>query len=264
MHKITYIGGGNMGYALAMGLATATDEYAITVVEPDPEQRQRFAVSGIEIKECVDSDLAKADVVLFAVKPQIIAAVVAEASSFLDTSLVISIAAGTPLHSLVSWLPPKTPIVRCMPNTPALIGEGITGLFANEHVRDIHRDLAERILGAVGHTTWFSSDTELDVVTAVSGSGPAYFFYLIEALIEAGVANGLKREIATQLVLQTAVGSTKMCNASDQSPSQLRENVTSPGGTTERALQVLDENDVRPTLVLAVSEAFKRAQELAL
>ena len=264
MLKITYIGGGNMGYALAMGLLTASDEYQITVVDPDPTQRQRFEDRRVQVKEQIDSDLAEADVVVFAVKPQIIESVVAEAVPLLSDTLVISIAAGTPLRSLVAWLPRKTPVVRCMPNTPALIGEGITGLLANEHVDTTDKSLAEEILGTVGQTSWFDTDTELDVVTALSGSGPAYFFLVIEALIDAGVENGLKRDIATRLVLQTAVGAAKMSRASDQSPAQLRRNVTSPGGTTERALEVLGNKQVHPAFMLAVSEALKRAQELAL
>ena len=252
-----------MGYALAVGLAARLD-FEITVVEPDPKQRERFGNERIQTKACVDSDLKDAEVVVFAIKPQIIQSVVEQAAPLLGNPLIISIPAGTPLQSLVSWLPTGTSVVRCMPNTPALIGVGITGLLANEHVQEREKSLAEEILGAVDQTTWFNSDAELDVVTAISGRGPAYFFYVIDALIDAGVANGLERNVATQLVVQTANGAAKMSAISDESPSQLRANVTSPGGTTERAIEVLNCKQVQPAFMLAVSEAYKRAQELAL
>lgn len=263
MSRIAFIGGGNMGYALAIGLKRARPQDVIVVADPVAGQRERFAAAQIETTAVNEDATRDADVVVFAVKPQIIEAVATGLCAALDQKLVISIAAGTPLTRLNEWLGATAAIVRCMPNTPALIGEGITGMLANDQVTPAQRVLAETVLGVCGAVIWFNSDDELDKVTALSGSGPAYFFYLIEALVAAGETLGLSRETALQLVTQTAVGASVMAKQPSSDPTKLRESVTSPGGTTEAALKRIVQDGVDATFVNAVEAAYRRARELA-
>ncbi|MEE8041930.1 MAG: pyrroline-5-carboxylate reductase, partial [Pseudomonadales bacterium] len=176
--------------------------------------------------------------------------------------LVISIAAGIELAALESWLGAQR-IVRCMPNTPALVSQGVTAMLANAHVTDVDRVLAESIMGAVGQWLWLEQESQLDAVTALSGSGPAYFFYFLEAMIEAGCELGLSEGDARTLALQTALGSSKMALQSDLAPDALRVQVTSPGGTTERALAVLRNGGFSPLVKAAIKAAEERARELA-
>ncbi len=177
--------------------------------------------------------------------------------------LVISIAAGIRTPDLARWLGADTAIVRAMPNTPALVQSGATGLFANAHVRDQQRDLAETILRAVGLTLWVEQEDQLDLVTALSGSGPAYFFLVMEALQEAASKLGLPAETARLLALQTAFGASRMALESDEDAAALRQRVTSPGGTTEQALRVLEEGGLRNLMEQALTAAARRSRELA-
>jgi pyrroline-5-carboxylate reductase len=260
---VAFIGAGNMARSLVSGLlAAGADPARITASDPQAEQRDRLAQLGVAVHDDNVAAVAGATVVVLAVKPQAIAQVVGELR--LDgRPLVISIAAGVPIGALQRWLPAGTPLVRCMPNTPALLGAGVTGMFAAPGVDTRLRDVAETILGAGGKTVWVPLEAQLDAVTAVSGSGPAYFFYLMEAMIEAGVSLGLDRDTARLLTLETAFGAARMAREGADPPDRLRANVTSPGGTTERALSILDAAGARQTVERALAGAAQRARELA-
>jgi pyrroline-5-carboxylate reductase len=208
---------------------------------------------------------ANADVIILAVKPQVMAAACESlrASIKKPDCLIISIAAGIPVSSMESWLGHDRAIVRCMPNTPALVGEGATGLFANARCSPTDIALAGDILSAVGITCWLRSEKDIDTVTALSGSGPAYFFLMMEALEKAAVALGLDADVARQLSIQTALGAGKLAADSDVAPDELRRRVTSPGGTTEQALLSFQRDGFERIVANAVEAAQKRAAELA-
>ncbi len=260
---IAFIGAGNMARSLVSGLlATGVPAARLRASDPDPDQRRQLAALDVTTFDDNDAATAGADVVVLAVKPQVLGRVL-ETLSVEGSQLLLSIAAGVPLAAMESRTPPGTAIVRCMPNTPALLGAGITGLFANRSVSEAQGRAAENILAAAGSVVWVDEESRLDAVTAVSGSGPAYFFYLMEALIDAGEALGLDRDTATRLTLETAYGAARMAREGSQSPAQLRANVTSPGGTTERALTILDAHDTKAVLQQAVAGAAARARELA-
>ena len=263
MTRLAFIGGGNMGYALAAGVKNALPDHRIKVADPDESQLERFKSDDIETTSSNVEAMQDADIVILAVKPQTIGAVATELRPMMNDQLVISIAAGTPLVKLNGLFGEELAIVRCMPNTPALVGEGITGMLANSNVTPDQRSAAESILGVCGLVVWFESDDDLDKVTALSGSGPAYFFYLIESLVTAGESMGLSRDAALRLVVQTAVGASAMVSQDGNDPTQLRRNVTSPGGTTEAALNHLTDRQVDQEFVAAVTAAYHRAQELA-
>ena len=257
--RIAFIGGGNMAYALATRLAQRA--FDVVVAEPLAEQRDRFDVS---VSTTPHNAVAAegASTVVLAVKPQVLESVVREiAPKMNDDQLVVSIAAGVPMAAIESWLGTRRAVVRCMPNTPALVGAGISGLIANDAVTADQRDEAESILGAAGEVVWFDADADLDAVTALSGSGPAYFFAVIEALAAAGTNIGLDPETAKRLVVATARGAAIMAAGDD--PTELRERVTSPGGTTARALSILAERSFPESLDAAVRGAFERSRELA-
>ena len=258
--RIAFVGGGNMAHALATRLADV-GAFDLVVSEPLAEQRARFEPPITTTADNVAAVRDAAAVVL-AVKPQVLETVVREISGVVqEGQLVVSIAAGVPLASIERWLGTGGPVVRCMPNTPALVGAGISGLVANVAVTPEQRRLAQAVLGAGGEVVWFDSDTDLDIVTALSGSGPAYFFAVIEALANAGARLGLAPETARRLVVATAHGAAKM--AQDDDPAELRKRVTSPGGTTERALSILAERSLPELLDAAVEGAFQRSRELA-
>ena len=261
--RIAIIGGGNMGYALAIGLVASSNGAIVSVSDPDVNQLTKFDGSTVLTNTDNAVTVRNADVVVFSVKPQVLAAVVKPLVSLLDEKLVISIAAGVPLSALESWLGQRSAIIRCMPNTPALLGEGITGLIANDLVTEVHKTQAECILSSVGQTIWFGNDNDLDIVTALSGSGPAYWFYMLEAMIEAGRGLGLRLEDAHQLAVQTAVGASKMAATLPDSPQQLRLNVTSPGGTTERGVDQMETAAVYSSIQNAVNAAYQRSKEIA-
>jgi len=208
--------------------------------------------------------VASASVVVLAVKPQVMRTVATELGPVLRASgaLVVSIAAGVREPDLRRWLGYEAPIIRTMPNTPALVRSGATALFANPFVTDAQLDLGESVMRAAGMTLWVQDERLMDVVTALSGSGPAYFFLVMEALEEAGVKLGLERETARLLTLETALGASKMALESSEDPATLRARVTSPGGTTERAVARLEAGNIRQTLLEAVEAARARAVEL--
>lgn len=265
--RIAFIGGGNMARSLIGALIHAGHRPDLLLVsEPNADLR-------IQLKRdfCVDAfdnasqACADADVVLVAVKPQLVRAVCEELSAAPAAAkpLVISIAAGITIAQIDRWLGGGHAIVRCMPNTPALIGAGATGLYANDASSDAQRDQAETILGCAGITAWIDDEALIDVVTAVSGSGPAYFFLLVEALENAGIAQGLPRDIARALAAQTCMGAGRMLVESGESPETLRERVTSPNGTTHAAVTAFETGGLRGLVDCAVQAATNRGRELA-
>lgn len=262
--KLTFLGGGNMATALIGGLRKQGYSAAgIQVVEPDEEKRVRLADDfGVRVTPAVDGAVFDCDAFVLAVKPQQMKAAVTPLAGRLAEQLVISIAAGLRLDDISRWLGGYGRLVRAMPNTPALIGAGISGLFARPEVDREGRQLAERILAAVGKTLWLDDEALMDAVTAVSGSGPAYVFYFIEALLDAGVSLGLPREAARQLAVETFLGASQLAAESADSLSELRARVTSKGGTTEAALAVFNSLRVAISIGHGVAAAARRGKEL--
>lgn len=266
--RITFVGGGNMATCLIGGLiARGTRAATIVVAEPLAEQRARLERRfGVQTRATGAEALGEADVVVLAVKPQQMAAAARSIAGAVAVRrpLMISIAAGIRLGDLARWLGPGIPLVRTMPNLPALIEAGVSALYAGDDVGAEARSDAEAILSACGRTVWVPAEEQMDVVTAVSGTGPAYFFLLIEALQAAAVELGLDPDIARTLCIETAQGAGRMAAASDLTPAQLREQVTSKGGTTAAAMDVLEAADLRAILARAVAAAARRSGELAL
>ncbi len=262
--KIAFIGGGNMANALISGLlGRVCGGEHMHVVDPNPEALQRLAQQyGVSTALALDAQISTAEIVVLAVKPQQMQAVAKTLAALLQPEqLVISIAAGITGADLARWLN-HAAIVRCMPNTPALITQGITGMVALPGVSRGQCYEAERILGAVGQTLWFDEEAKLDAVTALSGSGPAYVFYFLEAMQQAGQELGLTAEEALQLAQHTFLGATRLAIESTEPVSLLRERVTSKGGTTYAALCSLQQNQVGPALVTAIKAASARATEM--
>lgn len=238
MPTIGFIGGGNMAGSLIGGLLNAGfSASTITIAEPD-ETRRQVLREQFNINTSADNNAAlDAEVIILAVKPQLLKMVCQQFDhSKIANQLFISIAAGVKSTDINHWLGGDRAIVRCMPNTPALLQCGASGLFANESVSDRQKQLADTIMQAVGMVIWVDSDEKLNAVTAVSGSGPAYFFLMMEAMQQAGEKLGLTAEAAKKLVLQTALGAARMATESDSTPAELRQRVTSKGGTTEQAI----------------------------
>ena len=262
---IAFIGAGNMAGSLIRGLQTSGTP-ADQIIAADPAQAQLDALARLGIQTTTDNAVAvdTADIVVLAIKPQITGSVLQQLPPLQRHQLVISIVAGIDMRSLQDWLPNKQPIVRCMPNTPALLGAGITGLFANASVNDPHRHKAQDILNGVGSSVWVSEESQLDAVTAVSGSGPAYYFLLMESMVASALALGLDAETSRKLVVETARGAALMACEPNADPATLRRNVTSPGGTTEAALNVMQEQGLPTTVDNALRAAKDRAETLAL
>lgn len=262
--SIAFIGAGNMAGSLINGLIeSGTAPSEIAVADPVATQLEKFSALGVSAAASNDSAVEVADVVVLAVKPQVTGRVLTQLSGLKPHQLIISIVAGIDLRSLEAWLPEKQPIVRCMPNTPALLGAGMTGLFANKQVSHSQKDSATHILSAVGEVAWVTKETHLDAVTALSGSGPAYFFLLMENMILAGQKLGLDAELSKKLTQQTAFGAALMAQNNDIDPGTLRKNVTSPGGTTEAALNLMLNEGLPATVIEALTAAENRAKELA-
>ena len=264
---ILFIGGGNMATSLIGGLiADGCEPGRLRISEPDAQRlnvlQERF---GVQTTTDNADASASADVVVLAVKPQTLPAVAMEISSAVQSHqpLVISIAAGIRTDAINRWLGGDVALVRGMPNTPALVQSGATGLFATPTVSTAQRELAESILRAVGLTLWVDNEDLLDAVTAVSGSGPAYFFLFMEAMQAAGTELGLSPDDARLLTLQTAFGAARMALESEDPPAVLRARVTSPGGTTERALEVFESEHLRAIMQRALTAARDRSKELS-
>jgi pyrroline-5-carboxylate reductase len=267
MTHIAFIGGGNMARSLIGGLlAKGHSPSRLSVAEPFAAQREALARDfGIAVESDNLRAAEGADVIVLAVKPQVMADVCQglAAQTASPSPLFLSIAAGIGLSNFARWLGAATPVVRAMPNTPALIGAGACGLFANAAVSAHQKALAEQILGAAGDTAWIGAETQMDVVTAVSGSGPAYFFLLMEAMIAAGIDQGLDADTARRLVLQTALGAARMASEGSEPPEVLRQRVTSPNGTTQAALEVFEREHTRRIVQQAIARATARGRELA-
>jgi len=265
---VALIGGGQMARALIGGwTARGASTASIAVADPSAQQREWLgqAFPGLRLESDNAAAAGHADVWLLAVKPQMLAGV-ARALAPLATArrpLVISIAAGIRAADIRRWLGPGATVVRAMPNRPALIGAGVSALCATEEVPDRARAIATELLQAVGSVVWVGSEAELDAVTAVSGSGPAYFFLLIELLEAAAIREGLAPAVARRLAVDTAAGAARMAATSADDPSTLREQVTSKAGTTAAALAVLESADLRGIVARAVAAAAHRSRELA-
>ena len=263
---IAFIGGGNMARSIIGGLiADGLDPSLIHVADPDAGQREMLAANfGVHTSDAADV-ISNADTVIFAVKPQVMKDVAETLASNIQQTkpLVISVAAGIRSGDLDRWLGGGIAVVRSMPNTPALVQSGATGLFATAACNDDQKTRAEFIMRAVGLTLWLDDEDMLDAVTALSGSGPAYFFFVIEAIEKAGEQLGLDAKAARLLALQTAFGAAKMALESSDDPATLRERVTSKGGTTEAALAVLASGGLEELFAKALEAARDRSVELA-
>lgn len=262
--KITFIGGGNMAIALIGGLKKKGFSAAgIQVVEPAAEARERLTETfGVRCAPAVDAAALACEVIVLAVKPQQMREALAPMAGRLSGQLVISIAAGLRMADIARWLGGHRRIVRTMPNTPALIGAGVTGLVADAGVEVEGREKAERILSAVGRTVWIADEAQMDAVTAVSGSGPAYVFYFMESLAATAESFGFDATTARMLAVETFLGAAKLAEGSPDPLSVLRERVTSKGGTTEAALKSFDADDLRSAVARGVRAAAERGREL--
>lgn len=264
--KISFIGGGNMAQALISGLLAKgiLPEY-ITVSDPNPDNREQMQAKGINTIDSAKNplDALMADVVVLAVKPQIMSTVLADFSQVLDKQLIISVAAGLSTDSLTKMLNGYQNIVRAMPNTPAMVQAGATGLYAADSIDEQEKQLATELMGASGLVIWVDDEEQLHAVTAVSGSAPAYFFYFIESVIQGGIDLGLSQEQASALAMQTALGAAKMSISSDDTPEQLRRKVMSPGGTTEAAVHSLQADKVNELIGKAMQACVKRSREMS-
>lgn len=268
--KIGFIGGGNMGSALVGGLLSQKiTTNNIIVADTDPQICSSLQDKwGISTTNKVLDVATRVDILVLAIKPQQMKTVLMEIASVFNAkqTLLISIAAGITTTQIIKWLDkPDCQLVRAMPNTPALLGEGISGVFANKNVSPSNRQQAMHLLNAVGQTVWIEDEEQMDLVTALSGSGPAYFFYLMEALINSATTLGLPREIASLLTLQTALGSAKMAQKSHPSEdvATLRTKVTSKGGTTEAGIKVLKDGKLDGLIENTLKAAAKRGKELS-
>jgi pyrroline-5-carboxylate reductase len=265
--RIAFVGGGNMATSLIGGmLARGTAAADIAVADPDASQRERLERHfGVTTVSAATAAVAGAGTIVLAVKPQQMAEVSRSIAAQAQASgaLVISIAAGIRLADLARWLGPGVPLIRTMPNRPALIGAGITALYAGPDVSAAARQTAEAILAACGPTVWVPDEGQIDVVTAVSGSGPAYFFLLIESLEAAAIELGLDPVTARKLAVETARGAGLMAAAATETPAELRQQVTSKGGTTAAALEVLEAAGVRGIFAAAVAAGARRSTALA-
>ena len=266
-HTIGFIGAGNMARSLAGGLlnnAWSKDKLLLS----DPSLEQRTAITdalGLTVLENNADVAARADVLVLAVKPQVLRATALALAATVQAKkpLIISIAAGIRADDIQRWLGGNLAVVRVMPNTPALVGSGASGLFANNLTSDAQRDEAESILRAVGTTAWLQDEALMDVVTAVSGSGPAYVLLVIEVLEQAAIHHGLDHATARLLAIETVYGAAKMALEGGEEPAALRARVTSPGGTTEQAIRVLEQGGLAKLFDDAVAAAIQRARELA-
>jgi pyrroline-5-carboxylate reductase len=261
--KIAFIGGGNMASALIGGLlAKGTKASSLSVVEVIPEARKRLAKKKVHASTAADARTAAAEVLVFAVKPQDMRAAASSLRHAVGKKLVVSVAAGIRLADLSRWLGGHRQLVRCMPNTPALIGAGIAGLYALPGVGAAGKRRAEKILKVVGKVVWVKDEALLDPVTAVSASSPAYVFWFVEQLAAAGVALGLPQEDSMKLAKEAVLGSALLAARSKEPPSVLRERVTSRGGTTEAALRVFAEEGLAERFRRAVEAASRRGAEM--
>ena len=264
MAKIGFIGAGNMASSIVGGLLQAGQNVA-DIRASDPAPTEQTKLLGIEIVNDNDEICRWSDVLVLAVKPQIMENVCRQIAPTLQQhpALIISIAAGIRTKSICNWLGAPVPCIRVMPNTPALVGRGMSGIYANDRCSPEDIETASALMQTVGEVIQVHDETSIDLVTAISGSGPAYFFLLIEAMIKSGMAQGLSEQSARTLATQTAVGAAAMANQSDSSIQELRRRVTSPGGTTERAIEAMLNGDFIKLIDEAIRAAADRSVELS-
>ena len=265
--KISFIGGGNMAQALISGLVSCgVKPSLITVADPSSEAREQLAAKGLNtVDPTADAKAAVigADIVVLAVKPQVMKAVVSGFADVLDKQLVISVAAGLSTALLSNMLGGYSNIVRAMPNTPAMIQMGATGLYGTDDISAEQKQLATAVMQASGLVIWVDNEEHMHAVTAVSGSAPAYMFYFIESMVDGAVALGLDKEQASALAMQTMLGAAKMAMSSEDAPSELRRKVTSPNGTTQAAIESMQANDISRQIVEAMQACYDRSQALS-
>ena len=264
LDHIAFIGGGNMASAIIGGLLRrGMSASQVQVVEPLAAQRDTLALqfAGIQLLDAPTAALGPAALVVWAVKPQTFQVAASAAAPFTGNALHLSVAAGIRSDAIARWLCTER-VVRCMPNTPALIGKGITGLFARPGVSAADRLAAERVIATTGESLWLADEAQLDAVTALSGSGPAYVFYFLEAMTEAGRQMGLPQADALRLALATFGGATALAADSSDAPDVLRARVTSPGGTTFAAITVMQQADIGPHFIRAMRAARQRASDM--
>ncbi len=263
---VAFIGAGNMARAIIGGLLeNGFAPQNIWAAEPESARLDDLAAQGLNTTTDNQAAVAAADLVVLAVKPQIMQAVAADLATTArqHQPLFVSIAAGISLEALDRWLGGDAAVVRCMPNTPALVQTGASGLFANARVSELQREQATQVLQAVGIALWVQHEAELDAVTAVSGSGPAYYFLMMEAMTAAGVKLGLSESTARDLTLQTALGAARMASSSDVDAAELRRRVTSPKGTTEQAIKTFQAQGLEAIVEQAMTACRDRAIEMA-
>jgi pyrroline-5-carboxylate reductase len=263
MKRIVFVGGGNMASAILSGLLKQGHAPAsLHVVEPSAAQRAKLlAEPGVTSQAVAGPELLGAELVVWAVKPQVFGEAARACAASVGTALHLSVMAGIRIASISQALGTER-VVRAMPNTPALIGQGIAGLYAPAAVGAAERSQAEQVLRAVGSTLWVDAESDLDAVTALSGSGPAYVFFFLEAMMEAALQMGLSAEVGRRLALATFAGATALAEASLETPATLREQVTSKGGTTHAALLCLEKHGVKAAFEEALQAARERAREL--
>lgn len=254
-----------MAEAIISGLIRAGHNPShLSIIEIDPERRQYLVKKfGVAVTDSLADGVVGSEIIVLAIKPQQLQTVALALAPLLEEQLIISIAAGVVVATLKHWLNQHPYIVRVMPNTPALIGQGMAGLYAMSSVKTQQKEQAAVILSAVGSVVWVDEENKLDAVTALSGCGPAYVFYFLEAMQQAGAELGLAPETAKQLALQTFLGATQLAAQSEESVTVLRERVTSKGGVTERALLSLEKSGVKSAFVQAMRIAYHRSQEMS-
>ncbi|MGP5210886.1 pyrroline-5-carboxylate reductase [Psychrobacter alimentarius] len=265
--KISFIGGGNMAQALISGLiGCGIQPNLITVADPNLSVREQLAAKGLNtVDPTADANAAviDADIVVLAVKPQVMKAVIGAFADALSTQLVISVAAGLSTELLSNMLNGYRNIVRAMPNTPAMIQMGATGLYGTDNISAEQKELATAVMEASGLVMWVEDEAHMHAVTAVSGSAPAYMFYFIESMVDKGIALGLDTEQASALALQTMIGAAKMAMDSEDAPAELRRKVTSPNGTTQAAVESMQANDIGRQIGEAMQACYDRSQALS-
>lgn len=262
--RVAILGCGHMGSAMAQGiLKTDSLDVSLIVADPNLEKLEKFTkTAAIDTNDSAVA-VRNADIVILAVKPHDVQKVLKGCSEYLHGKLIVSVAAGVRLSKLSAWLPPGVSIVRCMPNTPSLIGAGITGVFANAFVTPAQVELVNSLLQTLGKVLWLSSEDQLHAVTALSGSGPAYYFYIMEAMVQAGCNLGLDSAVAEQLVVETAYGAAKMVRDTKLDPQILKAQAQTPGGTTIAALKFLDKERVHVAFTAAIEKACARSVKIA-
>lgn len=265
---VSFIGGGNMARSIIGGLVTAGWKAEnIHVSDPADSQRKRLEQhSGVHIYQDNRPCAENGKVIVLAVKPQIMKQAVTSINHLLRTTkpLIISIAAGIRIEDIIRWIGETLSVIRVMPNTPALINNGVSGMLANVETSEYQQKIAESIMQSVGPVVWVRDEHDIDVVTGISGSGPAYYFKLMEIMINSAKAHGLGEETARTLVLQTALGAARLANVSEYLPDELRRQVTSPGGTTQAALSSMEENGIEQIISEGIKKAIDKSNELAI